>query len=252
MLTSPRWTNEANTLFLVKVLEHGRFLYEVEPAALTTNHAVSHAQGLLYIAQLFPEFCRRRDVGALRARPAVPQHGRAALRRRQPRRAEPELRGHHHRRGSWRPKLLDERNGDAWPRRRSAKLTAAIDAFHEILSPDGATPAIGDSYRRSSVTLWLKANLVQGETKWPAAKPRTRDAWLFGPDAVRPFEDNPVSPALGDAPRAYALPRLGQLHHALRAPTGTRGRSSSTPEPRAAGTGTTTCSASSCSATAAR
>ena len=58
---------EANTLFLVKMLEHGRYLYEVEPAALTTNHAVSHAQGLLYIAQLFPEFSAARRGSHTRA-----------------------------------------------------------------------------------------------------------------------------------------------------------------------------------------
>src|SRR5687768_7770840 len=45
MLSSPRWTSAANTLMLVKMLEHGRYLYETTPAALSTNHAVSHAQG---------------------------------------------------------------------------------------------------------------------------------------------------------------------------------------------------------------
>ena len=208
MLSSPRWTTEANTLFLVKVLEHGRFLYDGRPADLATNHALSHAQGLLYVAQLFPEF---------RSAPTWERYARDLLFRSMD--AQLFGDGSHFEQSpnyaavitGWlvETKLLDERNGDAWPSRRSAKLTAAIDAFHEILSPDGATPAIGDSYRRSSVTLWLKANLVQGETKWPAAKPRTRDAWLLGPDAVRPFEDNPVTPALGDRPRAFALPDSG-------------------------------------------
>ncbi len=204
MLTSPRWTTEANTLFLAKVLEHGRFLYEVTPAALATNHALSHAQGLLYIAQLFPEF---------KAAATWERYARDLLFRSMDAQLFDD--GSHVEQSpnyaavitGWlvETRLLDERNGDAWPSKRSDKLTAAIDAFHEMLSPDGATPAIGDSYRRSSVTLWLKANLVQGETKWPAAKPRTRDAWLLGPDAVRPFADNPVTPPLGERPRASAL-----------------------------------------------
>jgi hypothetical protein len=208
MLSSPRWTKEANTLFLAKVLEHGRYLYEVEPAALTSNHAVSQAQGLLYLAQLFPEFSAARTWE---------RHARDLLFRSMDSQLFDD--GSHAEQSpgysaiilGWlvETKLLDARNGDVWPAARTAKLTAAIDAFHEILTPDGATPAIGDSFRRPSMTLWLKSNLAQGETRWPSAKPRTRDAWLLGPDAVRPFESNPVTPPLGDRPRAYALPQSG-------------------------------------------
>ena len=204
MVNSPRWTKEANTLMLVEVLEHGRFLYAVDAAPITSNHAISHGQGLLYLGQLFPEFTaasrwERRGRDLLFRGMDAQLYDDGSHVEQSPGYAEVIL--------GWllESKRLDERNGDAWPARRSAKLTAAIDAYHEILSPSGVTPAIGDTYRRSAVTLWLKASVIQDVSRWPAAKPRARDAWLLGPDAVRPFESNPVIPSLSERPRTFAL-----------------------------------------------
>jgi hypothetical protein len=204
MVSSPRWTKETNTLMLVEVLDHGRFLYEVDAAPITSNHAISHGQGLLYLAQLFPEFSNasrweRRGRDLLFRGMDAQLYNDGSHVEQSPGYAEVIL--------GWllESKRLDERNGDAWPARRSAKLTAAIDAYHEVLSPNGATPAIGDTYRRSAVTLWLKASVIQNESRWPAAKPRARDAWMLGPDAVRPFESNPVTPPLSERPRTFAL-----------------------------------------------
>lgn len=113
-------------------------------------------------------------------------------------------------------RLLDKLNGDdsAWttdpdgtgPLKRPATiLSNAVSSYWQLLSPDGSRPAIGDTYRSTSVTLFLKANLVQETDTWPDAKPRLRDVFLFGPDTITPFLGNPVTPALGTRGDTYAM-----------------------------------------------
>ena len=56
VLGSPGWTGAANTLFLYKLDQHGDFLSRVAPSPLSSNRVISHAKGLLNVAEMFPEF----------------------------------------------------------------------------------------------------------------------------------------------------------------------------------------------------
>jgi hypothetical protein len=204
MLGTDKWSKEANTLFMVKSLEQAKFLYQVEPAALTSNQAFLHGQGLLYTADLFPEFtgsstwqAAGRDL-VFRTMDAQfyndgshaeqsPNYAVLVARR------------------LLETKQLDNETGVNWSSARNNTLKAAVDAFYQILSPDRRTPAISDSYRQDSDTLWLKADLVLGTNDYPAGTPSTRDVWMFGPGTVDPYLDNDPHPALGSRPNDYAL-----------------------------------------------
>ena len=101
-------------------------------------------------------------------------------------------------------KLLDQDNGYAWPAADSALLTNSIYGYMQILSPNGDRPAIGDTYRINASPLWLEADVVQGTTEFPAAKPRTNDVWELGTTVADQYHNNPAYPALPDRGLTYA------------------------------------------------
>lgn len=208
MIGSAKWDKEANTLFLAKTLETGEYLYDVTPSALTSNHTLLHGQGLHALGILFPEFTEAGDwetKGRQRVFDSMDAQFFAD--------------GGHFEQSpgysglvidaSLETKLLDTRNGVSWDSARNTRLSNAIEAVYELLTPDGDLPAMGDTYRSRGTSLFLKANLVQGVTTWPAARPRTRDAWLYGPDVVDPLMSNPLFPALGTRPDTYELEDSG-------------------------------------------
>lgn len=208
VLSNTSWSKEANSLFLYKINQQVQYLASATTYGVADNRTLSHAKGWLYVPQLFPEF-----VGAS----SWETSARTLL--------FDAMDGQLYDDGSHveqspgyasgviedllEAKLLDQTNGDTWPVDRSTKLTSAIDAYYQFLSPDGKRPAIGDTYRVSSVTLFLKSNLVQGVTTYPAAKPRGRDVWLFGPTTVNPFLGNSNNPPLGDRGKTFDLPNSG-------------------------------------------
>jgi len=208
VLASSAWSKEANSLFLYKLNQQGQFLASSTPYPTSDNRSLSEAKAWLYIAQVFPEF-----VGSA----TWETNARALL--------FGAMDGQFYDDGSHveqspgyasgviedllEVKKLDQINGDTWPSDRATKLTSAIDAYLQFLSPDGKRPAIGDTYRTSSVTVFLKANLIQGVNTYPAAKPRGRDVWLFGPTTVDPFLGNPNNPALGDRGKTFSLEDSG-------------------------------------------
>lgn len=208
MVGTPKWTKEANTLFLKKTLEHGIYLYDVEPMEDISNQALIQGQGLHYIATLFPEFtsaatwetyasdlffrCMDAQIynDGSHAEQS-PNYATAVIQR------------------LLETKQLDTRNGNPWSSDQSTSLTKAVTALHQFLSPDGKTPAIGDTGRTSLAYFFLKANIIQGVTTWPAGKPRARDLWLLGSTAVDPFKNNPATPDLGDRGTTFPLPDSG-------------------------------------------
>jgi hypothetical protein len=208
MLQTPKWTKEANTLAMVKLLQHGEFLHAATPQRIASNQALVHGQGLMYLAHLFPEFIRASTWS---------RYGRDLLFRsmdaqfyedgshveQSPNYASVVL-----------DRLLDARQlddavGFAWPVGRAAELTRAVEAYYQFLSPDGMHPAIGDTYRSQLPMLFLKANIVQGETRWPAARPSVRDAWVLGPDATEPYLGRPLAPPLGERGPVHAMTKSG-------------------------------------------
>lgn len=104
---------------------------------------------------------------------------------------------------------IDQRNGVAWPTDKKNKLTAMIDSYWQFNSPNGRRPAIGDSYRNNSLSLFTKPDLILGTSRWPASKPQARDVWIAGMDAVTPHLNNSVPTTLGERGKTFAMPDSG-------------------------------------------
>lgn len=210
MLGDADWTGAANSLWTYQLIQQGDYLYS--QAGTTTdydsNRTISLAKSLLALAQMFPE---------LDTAPTWETTARNLLYTSWDYQLFKD--GSHVEQSPGytsgvvedllEAKWLDELNGTNWSGARNSLLTDAVDSYWQMLSPDGKRPAIGDTYRTTSLTLFLKAELIQGVASWPAAKPRVRDVWLFGDTAVNPYLGNAVYPALGDRGKTYALADSG-------------------------------------------
>ncbi len=208
VMGSSNWDAASNTVFLDEIYKHADFLDRVTPQELSSNRTISHAKALLFIGDMFPEF-----TGAS----TFQSHGRQLL--------FDSMDANFYDDGAHveesptyasgviedllDAKYLDQINGHSWDSARSAKLDNAIDSYWQMLSPDGKRPAIGDAYRTTSVTLFLKADLIEGVTTWPAAKPRIKDVWEFGPTGVNPYISNSSNPAMGNRGSTFAEPDGG-------------------------------------------
>ncbi|MCS7034732.1 MAG: heparinase II/III family protein [Phycisphaerae bacterium] len=219
MLGGPHFTAAASTLMIYKLIQKADYLYSLAlsatPADFSSNRTLAIARSLLMLGQMFPEIDNS---------PMWESVGRNLLF--QCARGQLYNDGSHHEQSPsytnavaddlLEARLLDKINGDDGPwrvdpdgsgpaRKMATIVSNAVSSYWQLLSPDGNRPAIGDTYRNTSVTLFLKANLIQGTSLWPAAKPRLRDVFLFGPDAINPFVGNPVTPPLGNRGQAYAM-----------------------------------------------
>jgi hypothetical protein len=208
MIGSSAWTPAANTLFLYKMEQTGEFLRAAPPVSIADNRAILQYSGLVGIADLFPEFTGAADWRS---------YGHKELFRAMNAQIYPD--------GSdaeqspaysdvvinslLETDLLDQDNNYIWPSAQSDLLNTAVTAFEQILSPNGDTPAIGDTYRESVAPLWLQADLTLGTSAYPAGRPRGQDVLLFGLNAIEPYSSNPVTPALPDRGLTYAEPDSG-------------------------------------------
>jgi hypothetical protein len=162
VLDSSAWTKEANTLFVSRMWEHGDFMSRATAYEASTNRSLFHAKSEMMLAQLFPEFLgasswetqgRTRMFAAMDAQlyndgshvEQSPNYTGLVI--------EDVLEA----------KWLDELNGDVatWPAAYSTKLNNAIESYRQMLSPDASQPAIGDTYRNVSVTMFTKGALIQ-------------------------------------------------------------------------------------------
>jgi hypothetical protein len=208
MIGSGGWTAQANTLFLYKIEQTGDFLRAATPIAINDNRAILQYEGLVDIADLFPEFTNASDwlsYGHKELFRAMNSqiYPDGSDREQSPAYSEVVIKA------LLDTKLLDQDNNYTWPSAQSQLLTTAITAFEQMLSPNGDTAAIGDSYRESTAPLWLEADLVQGTTAFPAAKPRASDVLMFGTSVVSGYMSNPVTPNLPDRGLTYAEPYAG-------------------------------------------
>lgn len=219
MLGNPQFSDAAVSLLAFKLLQHGDFLQANAAASLdlASNRSISLAKGLHYLGTLLPEIDTAaywRDAGrnllfASMDAQFYPDGGHVEQSPGYTVGAIEDL---------LEAKHLDQLNGVTWPASRHDRLGNAVTSYWQLLSPDGTRPALGDTFRITSVTLFLKANQVQGVTTWPEAKPRPRDAWLFGTTLVGAKLSNPVTPALGNRGQSFALPDAG--YYVLRSGNG--------------------------------
>lgn len=211
-LGDAQWTAAANSLMLYKFAQHADYLNSAAAATtdFASNRTLSLAKSLLMLGQVFPELDNASSWESA---------GRSLLFKCMD--AQLFSDGSHVEQSPTytngvvedilEAKWLDDINGDLsqWSGARVSQIDDAVESYRQMLSPDGTRPAIGDTYRNTSLTLFLKANLIEGTSQWPAAKPRLRDVWLFGPAAVNPFLGNPVYPSLGNRGDTYALTDSG-------------------------------------------
>ncbi|CAN5508454.1 hypothetical protein BH09PLA1_BH09PLA1_32770 [soil metagenome] len=206
LLGSAAWTKEANTLFLYKMQQQIAYMSTATTYGVTDNRSLFHASGWLTASDLFPEFAvsnssKARDLAFACLDGQYYNDG-----------------SHHEQSPGYAKdgienllelKLLDSKNGVSWPGAKNTKLEAAMNAYYQFLSPNGDRPALGDTYRGSSATTYLKADLILGVNTWNAAKPRARDVWLFGTSVAAANSGNPVNPSLSDRGLTYAMPDSG-------------------------------------------
>jgi hypothetical protein len=224
VLGTSGWTPAANSLLLYKLIQQGDVLNTVS-ASLTdfsNNRTIAIGRSLLYLGLLLPEV---NSSGSWESR------GRNTLYQ--------SVSGQFYTDGSHREQspgyavlALDDlleayyldhtKNGNPWNGTFVSTLYNGVEALWQQLSPDGNRPAIGDTYRISASTLFLKAAVILGESRWPEAKPRTRDVWVLGTTNVNPYLGNPVNPSLGNRDNTYRLSDSG--NYVLRSGNDTQAR----------------------------
>lgn len=210
VLGEAAWTGAANSLMLFKLTQQGDVLNSVSAnlSDYANNRTISIGRSTMFLGELLPE---------LNTGDAWEARGRAVV--------YASMDGQLYDDGSHREqspgyavnvvddlleaRRLDAVNGVSWDQKYLDKLEDAVDAVWQQLSPNSNRPAIGDTYRISASTIFLKAALTLGETKWPEAKPRPRDAWLFGTAAINPYLGNSVTPALGSRGDTYEMEDSG-------------------------------------------
>lgn len=210
VLGSSGWTGAANSLMLYKLAQQADVLNRV--VLNTTDFASNRINGIsraeLYMGVVFPEF----DNAA-----AWESTGRTALFK--------ALDGQFYNDGSHKEQSpgyaslaisdfleayqLDKVNGNTWEAGKLTKIENAVDALWQQLSPDGKRPAIGDTYRVSNTSSFLKPAVILNETRWPEARPRTRDVWILGTSAVNPYLGSPVEPSVGTRGSTYSMSDSG-------------------------------------------
>ncbi|HMB95350.1 MAG TPA: alginate lyase family protein, partial [Tepidisphaeraceae bacterium] len=198
VLGSTPWTGAANTLFLFKMDQQSQYMASAQNYGFTDNRSLQVAQGLLFASDALPEFNNaaswQNTSRTLLFNCINGQFFNDGSQDEQSPGYAGDLLG-----DILEAKLLDQIDGNsaAWTSAINTKVQNAVNSYFQFLTPDGKRPALGDTYRTSAVTLFLKADLVENLTL-PVAKPRGRDVWLFGTTAVNPFISDSNNPPLGD------------------------------------------------------
>ncbi|HYO09225.1 MAG TPA: alginate lyase family protein [Tepidisphaeraceae bacterium] len=211
VLSSSNWTAAANTLLLYKLWQHGDNLQRATPSNPARNHALFEAQGLLQLAHLVPEFA---ESAGWRA------YGRNLLFAAMDAQLNPDG-GHAESSPGYAGNVilallemywLDQKKGEqaAWSPQRIATIENAAKAHVQFLSPDGKLTPLSDTYRSTVGPFWDRPRVILNNTRdFPAAKPRMRDVWLFGPTTAGKMVTAPVNPAVPARADTYSLPQSG-------------------------------------------
>jgi hypothetical protein len=170
MLGSSQLTAADHTLLLYKLMQHGDYLYNealnnTADTGVDSNRTLTLAKSLHLLGRAFPEFDNASKWENL---------GRQLLFDTMDAQIYPD--GSHVEQSPgytlgvaedllesyW----LDKQNNDTvdWSAGRIATLGKVIESYKQFLSPDGRRPSIGDTYRINSITLFLKAGYILGQT----------------------------------------------------------------------------------------
>lgn len=211
LLHNAHFSGAENALFLYKLVQTGDFLFDAAQATtdFSSNRSIVLGKGLYFLGTMFPEIdnaARWKDIGKsilFRAMDAqiyadgshVEQSPGYAFN------VSDDLID---------VRQLDRQNGIAWPRDKRVKLANIVDSYWQFLSPNGRRPAVGDTYRSDARGAFLKPIVVLDGDRWPAVKPRPRDVFALGADAVQPYVTRaPFQSSLGNRGANYAMENSG-------------------------------------------
>jgi hypothetical protein len=204
VLDTSGWTAYYNTMFLHRLLVQTDFMSRTTKSyPLTSNKETGHATALYQIGMLFPEY---KNAGtwftqgtnlmfnAMNAqfRPdgvhdeqSPAYHGGAMA-------------------GFFDSFRLAARNAMDWSSKTSRRLRTVIEAFYQLLSPDGTQAALSDTYRSQGTTFFTRAAIIFNDPRWPKSRPRLDDVWQLGTAACTPLLTADTNPALASrGPTAY-------------------------------------------------
>ena len=206
-VTAEEWQPEINTLFVHRLLLHGRFLRHLTPRSGTywaPNWLIMQAQGLLNIALMFPEF----DESA-----AWIDHATDTLRMCLESQFRPD--GSHCEQSPiyneaclrWlaEPLYLARMNGcggsadQCW-----LAIEKASEFIYQLSMPDGTLPALSDSDRHPAGVL-TQLGLFFNRPEWMRFQPPSaRDQWFLGGVVTEQTRSSPPP-----RPTAIAFPDAG-------------------------------------------
>jgi predicted outer membrane repeat protein len=85
-------------------------------------------------------------------------------------------------------------NAQPWGSKPTRKLRNVIEAFYQMLSPDGVQEALSDTYRSQGSTFFTRAAIEFNDTRWPKSRPRLDDVWQLGTADCTPLLTAPTTP----------------------------------------------------------
>lgn len=197
------WTPDINTLFLHRLMLHGQYLdLLTSPQKYQNNWLIMQAQGLVNIGVLFPE---------LNQSAIWKKHGIEVLTLAMDLQFRADG-GHFEQSPTYHlgcirwlleAFYLAKLNGCNEADVPLQKLHRAIDAYYQMLHPDGTTPIFSDSDMVRSSGILATAALVYKEPQWASLDDiSARQIWILGPH-------DPSQIPAGKRPDILALPNSG-------------------------------------------
>lgn len=188
------WDGYSNTMFLHRLLIQGDFMSRTTKTYdLTSNKATGHGTALYNLGMMFPEF---KQGAAWQAQGQTLMFN--AL--------DTQFRadgGHYEQSpgyaggamtGFFDSFRLAAANGQPWGSKPTRKLRNVIEAFYQMLSPDGVEEALSDTYRSQGSTFFTRAAVIFNDSRWPKSRPRLDDIWTLGTAASTPLLTAPTTP----------------------------------------------------------
>lgn len=190
------WTAYYNTMFLHELLVQGDFMSRTTKVYdLTSNKATGHATALYNLGLMFPEF---KNGAAWQAQGQAMMFNALDTQFRVDGVEYEQSPGYQGgaMAGFFDSFRLAALNGQAWGSKPTRKLRNIIEAFYQLLSPDGTQAALSDTYRSQGTTFFTRAAIIYNDTRWPVSRPRLDDVWQLGTAACTPLLVAPTTPAL--------------------------------------------------------
>jgi len=196
VLNTAGWNGYYNTMFLHRLLVQGDFMARTTKVYdLTSNKATSHATALYNLGLLFPEF---KNGAAWQAQGQAQMFNALDTQFRADGVQYEQSPGYHGgaMAGFFDSFRLAAANGLAWSDKATRRLRNIIEAFYQLLSPDGTQAALSDTYRSQGTTFFTRAAVIFNDTRWPKSRPRLDDVWQLGTAAATPLLTAPTTPDL--------------------------------------------------------